>query len=320
MTKKVILHIGRHKTGTSSLQKSLSENTELLKKNGFVYPTENFCQGYGHHKLANALCRGNTKNKSNFELKELLEGLSRVLSNIEVGQSETLVLSSEAFQNCDPKLIRQFFDDSEFEVNVVCYLREQIGYIASAYNQKVHATEYHQSVDTFYADFNADYTDFVENWVKFFPSSRFRVFDKVFLENGDILDDFWRCILNVHDNFEFDGNSNLSLTNKFLVFKQRFNATDIGRITQNKYRSLYQMLAQKSINDDSGKFSLSSNMSNEIEKIVSISNSYISEKYIENGELVLKKTSHHDGLYELSILEYERIKVDLFTKLGAYYE
>ena len=38
MTDKLILHIGTHKTGTTTLQSMLESNSEALAANGFTYP------------------------------------------------------------------------------------------------------------------------------------------------------------------------------------------------------------------------------------------------------------------------------------------
>ena len=36
---KLVLHIGTHKTGTTTLQSTLESNTDALRRAGFIYPT-----------------------------------------------------------------------------------------------------------------------------------------------------------------------------------------------------------------------------------------------------------------------------------------
>jgi hypothetical protein len=48
---KLILHIGTHKTGTTSLQAWLANNREALAANGVSYPHATVAHGSGHHRL-----------------------------------------------------------------------------------------------------------------------------------------------------------------------------------------------------------------------------------------------------------------------------
>ena len=57
MKKKVILHIGYNKTGTTAVQNAFYYNRNILAKNGIYYPTK--CRGKrkspAHHSLAESL-------------------------------------------------------------------------------------------------------------------------------------------------------------------------------------------------------------------------------------------------------------------------
>lgn len=51
--RKIIFHIGNHKTGSSTLQKFLFKNRKILEKSNIVYPDVCIRHGdYGHHNLA----------------------------------------------------------------------------------------------------------------------------------------------------------------------------------------------------------------------------------------------------------------------------
>lgn len=54
MTKSIYIHIGPHKTGTTTLQFSLFLNKDKLKKNGILYPDSGIISAKlpGHHNLA----------------------------------------------------------------------------------------------------------------------------------------------------------------------------------------------------------------------------------------------------------------------------
>ena len=55
---KIFVHIGTHKTGTTSIQKFARSNEEKLKMKGFFYPGYSILgkkEHYGHHHIAHAL-------------------------------------------------------------------------------------------------------------------------------------------------------------------------------------------------------------------------------------------------------------------------
>ena len=102
--RKLILHIGRHKTGTTAIQRFLYGNPELLRANGYCYP-DHGAIGFGHHDIAGALIKKNMElseisdNEAVNKIRELIAGLVK-------GKKGIPIISSEAFQNCDPKLVR----------------------------------------------------------------------------------------------------------------------------------------------------------------------------------------------------------------------
>ena len=53
--KRVILHIGRHKSGTSSIQHCLNRNVDLLSAAGILYPKHGRGGRVAHHDIAKAL-------------------------------------------------------------------------------------------------------------------------------------------------------------------------------------------------------------------------------------------------------------------------
>jgi len=54
MTRRVVLHAGLHKTGTTSLQSFLFGAGEALRRNGFIYPRAGAFEwlGGGQHNIA----------------------------------------------------------------------------------------------------------------------------------------------------------------------------------------------------------------------------------------------------------------------------
>ncbi len=157
MIQTTFLHIGRHKCGTTSLQRSLLENRDSLLEQGIYYPLEGL-EDTGHHPIARALEKQRSpmpwrrsgkqhkdrRTASGAELGKFLDGLVTSAAPI-------AVISSESFQNCKPSTVASFFNG--FQVIPVVYLREQGAYLRSAYAQRVHASTYAETVHKFSRDY-----------------------------------------------------------------------------------------------------------------------------------------------------------------------
>lgn len=311
--KRVILHIGRHKSGTSSLQKFLSENDILLKENNFIYPINFFYRGYAHHELAELLSRKNTKNLSSVALDDLLSNLAEQINELFQKVDGDVILSSEAFQNCHPLVIKALFERIDCKVEVVCYIREQVGYIASAYNQKVHATGYQGDIYEFFESFQLDYSDFISSWAEAFEQFRIRVFDKRLLLRSDIVCDFLEAILNIRGVTPPKRLNNVSLSRKYLSFKLLMNKDNFSQLDKKERARLYRILANYSEFDKSGSYRLPSGLAAQISEAVSQSNEWVSS-HIENGGLKLTGGSS-ESAEVLTAEEYEGIKSTIMKNI-----
>lgn len=123
--KKLVLHIGPHKTGSSYLQRTFYESSAAFREKGIYYPVEWVTSQYGHHKVSALLSRG--------KIEELVEFLADPLAC-----EETLVISSENFDrlnNEEVALLRELFKD--FEVTVVYFKRSAPGLVVSAWQERV---------------------------------------------------------------------------------------------------------------------------------------------------------------------------------------
>ena len=116
---RIVLHIGRQKTGTTSIQRFLAANEQVLADAGILYPKTGRLEGghSAHHELAVAL---NENESDGHSLQQLRKQLSTELLN---SAAETIIFSSEAFQRLHrPQRLHNYFDKSHLQV--VCYLRE----------------------------------------------------------------------------------------------------------------------------------------------------------------------------------------------------
>ena len=128
MKRKVFIHAGPGKTGTSTIQRWMSTNQLLLESEGFYYP---------HHDLdVNGISPGNydsilSMGENNRWVVDAVK-INQIKSNFDNGSYHTLVLSSEVFIDKVEEIVK-FFPDAV----VVLYLRNPLEVIESNYNQMV---------------------------------------------------------------------------------------------------------------------------------------------------------------------------------------
>jgi len=129
---RVIVHIGTHKTATTTVQDTFYANADLLAQHGLIYPT--FRKHTGHHGLvAERVGLGPSYH--------LPEGGLAALSQIAAtygDTDQTVFLSSEEFsrgqdgKRTDMALLRGLLDPFD-EIEVICVLRDQWHFLQSIY-------------------------------------------------------------------------------------------------------------------------------------------------------------------------------------------
>ena len=179
---RIYLHIGRHKTGTTQIQRWLMKNREELKKNGYYYPETGMSPTSGQGGLPWSI-RFRGDHASLFrQLKEEV---------IECG-CDNIIISSEAF--LEPgvweDILFEYFADQIYDVRIIAYIRRQDEFFESAYNQAVKGagrmcepSQYHCRLD---------HRDVLAGWMKQFGRNKFSigVYAKPLFRNGDLIYDF----------------------------------------------------------------------------------------------------------------------------------
>lgn len=129
---KVVLHIGTHKTATTTIQDTFWENADLLAEHGMIYPRMG--RAKGHHGLVRDWAHLP-------EVYALPDGSRAALKRINdayAHQPVTVFLSSEEFSRADPAgatnfgEVRALLSDFD-EIEVLCTLRTQWQFIQSIY-------------------------------------------------------------------------------------------------------------------------------------------------------------------------------------------
>jgi len=196
----LILHIGSHKTGTSSIQYVLTRSAEALEKAGAVYLQSNSMG----KQAANANALGATEGKgAEFRATfadDVGDALIRPVAKVNVLSSENLFWLHDAGEIARlAKLVRARFDS----VSVIAYLRRQDMLALSHrkqvisptprpaarfYGYQMSALPEHQPHFHTYFDYHAK----LEMWREAFGTDAMQValFEREALKNGDSVADF----------------------------------------------------------------------------------------------------------------------------------
>lgn len=188
------LHIGAPKTGSTALQKFLSENRDVLTQLGWEYPDVSL-RGYGHHDLAFLLGGGYPKwaTPQDRSLEDILAQMTAAIAG-----KPRIILSSEIFYLFpNPQGIADVLKESGIDpsaVKIVVYLRRQDEMHISWYNQAVKAQGYTGSVNECIAETHSqwDYGAQLARWADTFDRENLivRPYQENELANGDVCHDF----------------------------------------------------------------------------------------------------------------------------------
>ncbi len=188
------IHIGTHKTGSTSIQYFLFKNRNKLKEQGFLYPLSGIPKKnlFGQHHLAAAFLENwqlNTYNPN-------AGGWEEVISEANNFPDKNIIISSENF--CLPRFdLEQIYKVknylSQYTVKIVVYLRRQDNYLISQYRQFIGANKYSDSFQQFISEqkWLIDYYKILQPWQQVFGTQNIivRVFEPERFKN-DLLDDF----------------------------------------------------------------------------------------------------------------------------------
>lgn len=219
--RRLFLHIGRSKTGSSAIQRALSLRRDTLRRMGIVYPG----QGLDHEDIvfamSDALSSRRLSRDDSGPVKQACALMEEVQAHV-----GSAIISSEGFSILPPEDVRRWFDG--FDVQIVVYIREQAEAFASSYQQEVQGRLESASFAAFAARYVVDYHAYLCKWAGVFGHENLhvRVYDRAELTGGDVVSDFL-SIAGVADVESFrieGGDANPSLAGAPLEAKRRLNA------------------------------------------------------------------------------------------------
>lgn len=207
--KKIHLHIGTFKTGTSSIQDFLLNNKKMLGDAGYFVPSS---QLTGHHEYPLSLIKTLTRFRAPWpEFSGGLELWDKLKSEINSSNKDNVIISSEIFcdlynENCRGEereiksFIRQWF--SCYDVYVYCYLRPLHSYSKSMYGENIKNSPLTIPIS------ERIYKNIIDKSIHLYPSTyleffsstfgrdkiRLRKYDRNSLYGGDAVFDFLQWI------------------------------------------------------------------------------------------------------------------------------
>jgi len=235
----VILHIGWHKTGSTSLQVFLWRNREKLAGTlGTYYPDEGLLT-CAHHTVAWTFRK---MSSSPWGPVPLIEGggstyVQRAVESARSRGCTRIIFSSEAFCNADLDTLRRLSDalgPVATSVQVVAYIRRQDLFMESIYNMDVKwwGTRVRADFDEYLArkPTGPDYAEVLGRWASVFGRGSIvvRPYSRDALEGRDIRSDFCRAVgLDSPDLDMAEPESNRSLGPRTLETMRVLNNLDV---------------------------------------------------------------------------------------------
>lgn len=190
MKKKINMHIGFGKTGTTSIQFFCKKNSSRLLEHGHFYPESGQLQG-GHHLLA-PLGEKLISDEVRILYKQLIEEVQECKANEIVLSSENFCFSNDSFVNF------VWGELKNFDVRIIFYVRPQPSLIESTFleRQKTGKSK-SDSIYSFYCEHKKSF-DFnlrISPWEECFGREAVtcRVYDRHII-GDDVISDFLSLI------------------------------------------------------------------------------------------------------------------------------
>lgn len=255
MTRKLILHLGMPKTGTTTLQSFLTQNYKILLGNGILYPKVK-TNLTNHNFLVLPLRQSGVFNPSSLlrypidkqlQLKLFKQEVARVRSQVNKYNPHTIILSSEVLfpglnKTGDYKTVFDCISDLADIVIPVFYVRQPSDFYQSAVVQKL------KSSHNIPVPKAIDCRTVIESTSRYFGSSPEVIkFKRDELLGGSITKDFSARFLQEAPNLYTSDDLNRSLSAESMFIIQQFrlyNYPDQDTIPNTQTKRLQQQLQQ----------------------------------------------------------------------------
>ena len=134
------IHIGVHKTGTTTIQNVLTRNADVLLANGVHAPDRLLYEGRDrevkrHHELAWTIMRPRQRPRKTAEADTVYRAYNAAIA---ASPHRAVVLSSEAFSKLGERQVAEFRSRLyRCDTKIVVYVRNQVDWVESFANQSI---------------------------------------------------------------------------------------------------------------------------------------------------------------------------------------
>ena len=176
--KRLYIHIGHYKTGTSAIQKYCSDNARALAEAGYFYPPVarpgNNPTNHGDLSLLLAAKHGfNPPPWYGANGKDIETIYAAFLDSARAARQQNILVSSEEFfqlgLRADPAAALAELKDrlAEFDVRIVLYIREPLALLKSWYNELNKGPHGTRSFPVFFRNIDPDFLAQTSVWRRF---------------------------------------------------------------------------------------------------------------------------------------------------------
>ncbi|MEV8360181.1 hypothetical protein [Microbacterium sp. NPDC076895] len=298
---KLLLHIGTHKTGTTSVQHFFASNRDALRAQGIFYPPTDlggqFGDQYAHHAIAHAIANVSGDGTGASRAKAYFDALrDRVVPG------ETVVISAEPLYRhrlrdaqgkslgrmAYLRAVRDAIGD--FDVSVIAMVRRQDLFLESLYSENIMAGTYRDPIERFIADRapQADYAQRLAEWGAVFGSENIHVRPYEAAEYGASLERYFLQWVGgtVSDSLTFGSRRNVTVPRELVEFKRVINAS-IEPAWNAPVRHWVETMARRQASSFGalGKFYLTSEQRARVLQAAEPGNRDVARQYLGRSEL-----------------------------------
>ncbi len=246
---KVYLHIGTHKTGTTSIQRFLTSNRDKLLDLGYLYPLSGKPKALSiaQHKLSWGVMQKKRFRRVTGKWEDLGQEWGNLHEEIAREKKENVIISAEDFSNLNAKTINALKKHlSRYDTKIVIYLRRQDEFFLSLY-ATVLKGGFYKPIEEYIRlkRHRGDYYTFLGIWSKAFGKENLliRTYEKSEIKQGLIFNFLETIGLSdyAQDLEEFKRIANIRPNEKTLKLLRRLNWLTRKKmfLPQHKCRQLY---------------------------------------------------------------------------------